>query len=300
MPTDTDLDGTCDAIDTDDDGDGVTDALDSAPLNPNVCRDADGDGCDDCSSGTDAPNNDGTDTDSDGLCDSGDLDDDNDTWSDTDEAACGTNPLDSGSVPTDTDLDGTCDAIDTDDDGDGVTDALDSAPLNPNVCRDVDADGCDDCSTGTDDPANDGTDSDGDGICDLGDACPGFDDAIDCNANGVPDGCDISAGTSVDSNTNGIPDECEGTPFVRSDANGDGNIDISDPITTLGFLFTGQTTLCLVALDANDSEEVNIADVIFSLSSLFGAGAQPNAPFPTCGLDPTPGPLDCTSFPSCL
>ena len=32
-------------------------------------------------------------------------------------------------------------------------------------------DGCDDCSNGTYDPANDGDDSDGDGICDLGDNC---------------------------------------------------------------------------------------------------------------------------------
>ena len=38
------------------------------------------------------------------------------------------------------------------------------------------------------------------------DPCPGFDD---CNANGVPDGCDISDGTSADCDTNGIPDECQ-------------------------------------------------------------------------------------------
>jgi len=31
----------------------------------------------------------------------------------------------------------------------------------------------------------------------------------DCNANGVHDGCDIDAGTSLDVNQNGIPDECE-------------------------------------------------------------------------------------------
>lgn len=31
----------------------------------------------------------------------------------------------------------------------------------------------------------------------------------DCNENNVPDGCDISCGTSQDANENGIPDECE-------------------------------------------------------------------------------------------
>jgi len=30
----------------------------------------------------------------------------------------------------------------------------------------------------------------------------------DCNSNGIPDGCDIAAGTSLDANLNGIPDEC--------------------------------------------------------------------------------------------
>ncbi len=33
----------------------------------------------------------------------------------------------------------------------------------------------------------------------------------DCNSNGVPDECDIAEGTSQDTNSNGIPDECEST-----------------------------------------------------------------------------------------
>jgi hypothetical protein len=33
--------------------------------------------------------------------------------------------------------------------------------------------------------------------------------SADCNADGVPDTCDIAAGTSLDGNANGIPDECE-------------------------------------------------------------------------------------------
>ena len=36
------------------------------------------------------------------------------------------------------------------------------------------------------------TDSDNDGVCDAEDVCPGYDDAIDTNNNGVPDGCESS------------------------------------------------------------------------------------------------------------
>ncbi|MDG1454736.1 MAG: hypothetical protein P8R38_00870, partial [Planctomycetota bacterium] len=126
---DLDGDGSPDVCDLDDDNDGVEDTADSAPGDPTICRDADLDGCDDCSSGTDNPAVDGLDTDADGLCDLGD----------------------------------------SDDDGDGVSDAEDSNPLNPTLCRDSDGDGCDDCSSGSDSAANDGLDTDGDGLCDTGD-----------------------------------------------------------------------------------------------------------------------------------
>mgnify|MGYP001950132107 CR=1 FL=1 len=61
-----------------------------------------------------------------------------------------------------------------DNDGDGVFTPEDSDDTNPFVCRDLDADGCDDCSqTGADgsggDVANDGTDTDADGQCNIGD-----------------------------------------------------------------------------------------------------------------------------------
>ncbi len=67
-----------------------------------------------------------------------------------------------------------------DSDGDGVCDGgvgfsgicvagPDSDPLVPTLCADHDADGCDDCSSGTYDPLSDGTDEDGDGICEQGD-----------------------------------------------------------------------------------------------------------------------------------
>lgn len=48
---------------------------------------------------------------------------------------------------------------------------------------------------------------------------------VDCNANGVHDGCDIAQGTSTDANGNGTPDECEcvGTLFCSSTPNSTGS-----------------------------------------------------------------------------
>ena len=46
----------------------------------------------------------------------------------------------------------------------------------------------------------------------------------DCNANGVPDACDIASGDSVDHNGNHIPDDCE----YRADFDRDGDVDLDD------------------------------------------------------------------------
>ena len=54
-------------------------------------------------------------------------------------------------------------------------------------------------------------DSDGNGIPDECDAPPG-----DCNDNGIPDGEEILAGSSLDCNSNLIPDECE---LLQNDCN---------------------------------------------------------------------------------
>ena len=180
---DTDSDGACDAGDADDDGDSILDGADSDPLDPAVCQDLDGDGCDDCSvvQPPDAAN-DSLDTDSDGLCDAGDTDDDGDSILDGADSApldatqcqdldgdtcddCSVvQPPDTANDGPDSDSDGVCDAGAADDDGDGVLDGDDDDPLNPNVCQDLDGDGCDDCSVvQPPDTANDGLDTDADG-----------------------------------------------------------------------------------------------------------------------------------------
>ncbi|MBC8312543.1 MAG: thrombospondin type 3 repeat-containing protein [Candidatus Marinimicrobia bacterium] len=124
-----DGDGLGDACDSDIDNDGVSNNDDDDTYDEYACSDNDGDTCDDCSNGYYNPADDGWDYDGDGMCDLGDADDDND----------------------------------------GVLDSQDSDPNNQFVCMDSDGDTCDDCSSGTFSPGNDGSDEDGDGICDAGD-----------------------------------------------------------------------------------------------------------------------------------
>jgi ACT domain-containing protein len=69
----------------------------------------------------------------------------------------------------DSDLIGDC--TDPDIDGDGALNENDSDDYDEFVCSDTDGDGCEDCQSGTYDPANDGTDTDSDGICDDSDLC---------------------------------------------------------------------------------------------------------------------------------
>ncbi|HVR74513.1 MAG TPA: hypothetical protein VMT52_09285 [Planctomycetota bacterium] len=92
-----------------------------------------------------------------------------------------------------------------------------------------------------------------------------------------------------------------GSLFVRGDANGDGSHDISDPLSTLFFLFIGGFTPgCLDALDINDDGAIELTDAVASLVYLYAGGQAPSAPFPICGADTTPSSqLGCEVFPHC-
>lgn len=90
------------------------------------------------------------------------------------------------------------------------------------------------------------------------------------------------------------------TEFVRTDANDDGMFDLSDPIALLAYVFSGGATpSCLKAADANDDGSVDISDAVAMLAALFTGGVSPPAPFPNCGMDPTPDSLSCDSFSTC-
>jgi len=90
-----------------------------------------------------------------------------------------------------------------------------------------------------------------------------------------------------------------GDQFVRGDTNDDGTVNIADVVFTLNSLFVpgSPQASCPDAADFNDDGTSNIADAIFLLNNLFVPGS-PALPPPNvltgCGMDPTDtDPLDC-------
>ncbi len=79
--------------------------------------------------------------------------------------------------------------------------------------------------------------------------------------------------------------------FRRGDGNCDSNVDLSDVVTILSYLFASYQANCLAAFDTNNDDSVDISDAVFMLSYLFASGSEPAAPFPDLGTDPnsTPG-----------
>ncbi|MEM7162435.1 MAG: T9SS type A sorting domain-containing protein [Bacteroidota bacterium] len=107
-------------------------------------------------------------------------------------------------------LDNQCECIDTiilDTDGDGICDTQD---LTNGDC--ILGDSCDDndpCTYWDELDANCNCvgqflDSDGDGICNLNDQCPGEDDTIDVNSNGIPDCMEITVDADFEEFDDGV------------------------------------------------------------------------------------------------
>lgn len=66
------------------------------------------------------------------------------------------------------------------------------------------------------------------------------------------------------------------TDFIRGDANSDGNIDITDAVYTLNYLFMGGLSPpCEDAADTDDSGKIDISDTILILNYLFTGGSPP-------------------------
>ena len=63
-------------------------------------------------------------------------------------------------------------------------------------------------------------------------------------------------------------------PFLRGDANGDDNVNVSDMIFILRFLFTdGPPPVCGDAADVNDDGALNLSDSVFGLAWLVAEWA---------------------------
>lgn len=85
----------------------------------------------------------------------------------------------------------------------------------------------------------------------------------------------------------------------RGDVNGDAITNLADGIAGLTYLFNGGVAECLDAVDANDDGELDISDPLWLVGYLFAGGAAPPEPFPGCGSDPTPDGLGCASYGGC-
>lgn len=90
--------------------------------------------------------------------------------------------------------------------------------------------------------------------------------------------------------------------FIRGDANGDGEVNLTDGVFILGYLFLGGAVPpCLAAADsdADPSGKIDLTAAIYVLNHLFVGGPAPPEPYPTCGYSTgaTDLTLGCASGP---
>ena len=174
------------SVDVDSDNDGTPDTADAFPLDPTET----------------------TDTDSDGIGNNADTDDDGDNYTDVDEIAAGSDPLDATSLPADNDNDNISDATDTDDDNDGISDIEEGSTESP--VTDTDNDGIPDyLEDNNNDNDSDGVkdhldsddesgenDSDNDGLTNNEEIIAGTDPlSNDTDGDGYNDGEEIAGGS---------------------------------------------------------------------------------------------------------
>jgi hypothetical protein len=84
--------------------------------------------------------------------------------------------------------------------------------------------------------------------------------------------------------------------FLRGDADQDGVLTGSDILMVGQFLYSSDHVECLDAGDANDDGVVNITDPSFLSNYVYMGGAQPPAPFPGVGPDPTTDGIGCQFY----
>ena len=79
-------------------------------------------------------------------------------------------------------------------------------------------------------------------------------------------------------------------------------VDVADVLTTIFWYFLGTDRPlihCLDSADANDDGEIDISDPIRTLMFLFIGDAFLPPPFPEPGTDPTEDALGCEMYASC-
>src|SRR5690606_17963177 len=111
----------------------------------------------------------------------------------------------------------------------------------------------------------------------------------------------IGCAHGVFANPRILPGEGGGEPkFVRGDADANGNLNLTDGIVVLNFLFVGSAVIpCQKAADSDDTGALNLTDGIYILQYLFSGGMDIPPPFESCGPDPTADGISC-DVPHCL
>ena len=76
--------------------------------------------------------------------------------------------------------------------------------------------------------------------------------------------------------------------------------DVTDVVVLLDELFArGPESPCRSAADTNEDDELDVSDAVTLLFYLFLGRRPLDPPFEHCGWDPTPSPLGCLTFPAC-
>jgi hypothetical protein len=91
--------------------------------------------------------------------------------------------------------------------------------------------------------------------------------------------------------------------FHRGDSDDNGQLQLTDAVRILGFLFLGGAApTCADAADADDNGQLQLTDAVRILGFLFLGQASPAPPGPPpqpCGVDPGATHLGCASYTRC-
>jgi hypothetical protein len=94
-----------------------------------------------------------------------------------------------------------------------------------------------------------------------------------------------------------------GTPFHRGDTDNNGQLQLTDAVRILGFLFLGGVApTCLDAADTDGNNNLQLTDAVRILGFLFLGGVPPVTPGPPpqpCGADNDDAHLGCALYDKC-
>jgi len=123
-------------------------------------------------------------------------------------------------------------------------------------------------------------DRDRDGILDESDNCPSVANPsqLDTDGDGIGDACDncpqVSNPDQLDSDHDDVGDACD---YVCGDADASGDVDISDAVYLIAYIFAGgPTPNPEQSGDADCSGNVDISDAVYLIAYIFAGGAKPD------------------------